>query len=79
MGKQRTAPQCVQSYVVHDPQSQIKQAAIGKTNWDSGLRKDYQQVEEEMQRGTQPQAPGMTPLPGGGRTPMFEERLLGGA
>jgi hypothetical protein len=63
----------------YDPQSQIKQAAIGKTNWDSSLRKDYQRVEAEMQRATQPQSPGMTPLPGGGRTPMFEERILGGA
>lgn len=57
----------------YDPERQLTEAAVGRTNWDAGLRKDYDYVQAEMERAVQMLTPGMTPLgapryPGGERS-----------
>lgn len=64
----------------YDPEKQICQAAIGKNAWDGSLRKDYTQVEEEIEQRQQ-MLPGSMPMmmPGGPRDMPRGERLMPGS
>lgn len=57
----------------HDPQLRLRQAAIGRNNWDADLKKEYDQVKDELQKAIQQFSPGMMPgMPGGPMQPMYE-------
>jgi hypothetical protein len=58
----------------YDPQRRLTEAAIGRNNWDPVLRKDYQYVQDEMDRSVQQLNQGMGPM----GNPMFPggERML---
>lgn len=56
----------------YDPQGQMKQAAIGKNNWDKDLRQEHQQVQDELERNKQMMFQEGMPIEGMPRSPMLE-------
>ncbi|MCE5187239.1 MAG: hypothetical protein LLF76_14045 [Planctomycetaceae bacterium] len=51
----------------HDSILRMRQAAIGRANWSADLRKEYQLVQDEMDRAVQQRM-----IEGGGEMPFFE-------
>ena len=47
----------------HDDAKKMQQAAVGKSNWDSGTRDIYNEIQESMTQDIEQRSPGM--MPGG--------------